>query len=106
MGATAAGLLAHFRELLARRGEQVEVGSDTLDLVRTTGRIRLVIEEGELEGLLADSARLDPGQGITGEENAATYLLTHLDESLATREPHESGRWAYRNGFFHPAPEA
>jgi hypothetical protein len=103
----ASGLLAAFRDLLIRRGERVEdvdLRSGRLDLLRTTGRLRLSIDEDELQELIDDSARLDPDQGISGEENAATVLLIHLDESLATREPHESGWWSYRDGFFHPLP--
>jgi len=107
--AAAVGLLAAFRDLLVRGGERVEdvaLDAGRLDLVRTTGRVRLLIEEGELQELVADSATLDPGQGISPEENAATLLLIHLGESLATREPHESGWWTYREGFFHSGPPA
>lgn len=55
-------------------------------------------------GALADD---DPGfwgPGVDRVESAARFMTVHLDESLATREPHVSGHWTYRTGFFDPRP--
>ena len=106
MEAGAARVLTAFRDMLASESEQVENFSlqpGGLDLVRSTGRVRLSIAEAELHALLACSP-LDPGQGISAEENAAALMRIHLDESLATRDAHESGWWTYSDGFFHPLP--
>jgi hypothetical protein len=44
------------------------------------------------------------GEPLSDEVAAARFLSVHLDESLATREPHESGWWTYRPGGFDPVP--
>ncbi len=106
MEAGAARVLTAFRDMLASESEQVEnfsLDPGGLDLVRPTGRVRLSIPEAQLHALLAGSP-LDPGQGISAEENAAALMRIHLDESLATRDAHESGWWTYLDGFFHPVP--
>jgi hypothetical protein len=67
---------------------------------------RLRLPETELLALLddADRARTPWGEGVAPVEGAARLASVHLDESLATREPHPSGWWTYRGGFFHPVP--
>jgi len=105
--AAAARVLTAFRDKLLSESEAIEnfsLDAGTLDLVRPTGRIRLSIDEAELQVLLADAARASGWPEVPAEENAAALMLVHLDESLATREPHESGWWSYLNGFFHPLP--
>ena len=44
------------------------------------------------------------GERLSYEVAAARFLSVHLDESLATREPHESGWWTYGDGGFDPVP--
>jgi hypothetical protein len=44
------------------------------------------------------------GEPLSDEVAAARFLSIHLDESLATREPHESGWWTYRSGRFEAIP--
>jgi hypothetical protein len=105
--AAVARVLIAFRDMLLSESEVVEnfsLEAGTLDLVRPTGRCRLSVDEAELRPLIADSARAFPTPEFTVEQNAAALMLVHLDESLATREPHESGWWTYRFGFFHPLP--
>jgi len=61
-----------------------------------------------LAGLLGgDVLAVRPGEGyreLRRDGRGARYGAVHLEESLATREPHGSGCWTYRAGFFHPEP--
>lgn len=46
-----------------------------------------------------------PWGGVLEPVEAVARLMSiHLDESLATRTPHESGWWSYGGGFFEPEP--
>ena len=76
--------------------------------VRDGGTVsRLHFDEAELLGFI-DGAGQDGedawGERLSDEVAAARFLSSHLDESLATREPHESGWWTYRSGGFDPVP--
>jgi hypothetical protein len=110
--ATTARVLTEFRDMLVREYAQVAIvpldpgtpGTATVQLVRPAGRTRLSIDEAELQGLIADAARVSGWPGVPVEQHAAALMLVHLEESLATREQHESGWWTYRDGFFHPCP--
>lgn len=42
--------------------------------------------------------------GTPAPEALARLMTVHLDESLATRTPHETGWWSYDGGFFEPGP--
>jgi hypothetical protein len=76
--------------------------------VRHDGRIaRLHFEESVVLELLRVAGRDAEdawGEALQDEEAAARFLSVHLDESLATRKPHESGWWTYRAGGFDPVP--
>ena len=68
---------------------------------------RLHFDETELLAFLPQAGRDAAdvwGSPLSDEEAAARFLSIHLDESLATREPHESGWWTYRCGGFDPVP--
>jgi hypothetical protein len=90
------------------RGEVIAVRPDEgyLEICRDGRVARLQLPESELLALLADADGLDSvwGKDVPSVDGAARYAATHLDESLATREPHPSGWWTYRSGFFHPEP--
>ena len=64
---------------------------------------RQVLAE-ELAGHDDDAAQEFWGRGVDQVESLARFLTIHLDESLATREPHPSGRWMHRSGGFDPVP--
>jgi hypothetical protein len=103
--ATAARVLTLFGDKLQSESGTIEtfsVDAGTLELVRSHERIRLHLPEAEILAVYRDCVCDDPR--VSDEENAAALMLIHLDESLATREPHESGWWSYREGFFHPLP--
>ena len=64
----------------------------------------LHVDRDELARALADD---DPGfwgPGVDRVESVARFMAVHLDESLGTREPDESGRWTYREGGSEPRP--
>jgi hypothetical protein len=67
----------------------------------------LHFDEAELLEFI-DGAGEDGGdvwdEPLSDEVAAARLLSIHLDESLATREPHESGWWTHRAGGFDPVP--
>jgi hypothetical protein len=68
---------------------------------------RLHFDEAELLRFIdgaGEQATQAWGVPLSDEEGAARFLSVHLDESLATREPHESGWWTYRAGGFDPLP--
>jgi hypothetical protein len=68
---------------------------------------RLHFDEAEMLAFLrtaGEDAEGAWGLPLSDEEAAARFLTIHLDESLATREPHESGWWTYRAGGFDPIP--
>ena len=68
---------------------------------------RLHFDEAVLLAFIGEAGEVAEevwGSPMSGEEAAARFLSIHLDESLATREPHESGWWTYRPGSFHPIP--
>lgn len=44
------------------------------------------------------------GDDVEPVEGVAGLMCVHLDESLATRTPHESGWWSYDGSFFDPVP--
>jgi hypothetical protein len=70
-------------------------------------RARLQFDEAEMLVFLrsaGDSAEEVWGRPLSAEESAARFMTIHLDESLATREPHETGWWTYRGGGFDPIP--
>ena len=57
--------------------------------------------------VLAEALRADDqpfGGDLTPVEACVRLMVVHLDESLATREPHESGWWSYDGAFFEPLP--
>ncbi len=78
-----------------------------VELRHGTMRAHLHFDEAELLAFLAlagqDAAEVW-GYPMSDEEAAARFLTIHLDESLATREPHESGWWTWRPGRFDPLP--
>ena len=68
---------------------------------------RLHFDEAELLAFIDGAG--DEGEDVWGEPlsdevAAARFLSIHLDESLATREPHESGWWTQHAGGFDPVP--
>ena len=68
---------------------------------------RLHFDEAVMLAFIADAGEVAEevwGYPLADEEAAARFLTIHLDESLATREPHESGWWSYRLGGFDPIP--
>ena len=68
---------------------------------------RLHFDEAVMLAFIAEAGRDTEevwGSALPDEEAAARFLSIHLDESLATREPHESGWWTYRPGGFDPIP--
>jgi hypothetical protein len=68
---------------------------------------RLHFDEAELLGVIdlaGDEGSEAWGTPLSDEVAAARFLSIHLDESLATREPHETGWWTYRAGGFEPVP--
>lgn len=68
---------------------------------------RLHFEGPELLSLLEEAGEDGSaawGEGLSDEEAAARFLTVHLQESLATREPHPSGWWSYEPGGFTPEP--
>ncbi|SOD93395.1 hypothetical protein [Blastococcus haudaquaticus] len=68
---------------------------------------RLHFDEAVLLEFIAAAAESGEdawGEPLPAEESAARFLSVHLDESLGTREPHESGWWTYRAGGFDPLP--
>jgi hypothetical protein len=76
--------------------------------VRHGGTVaRLHFDEAELLEFIdgaGDEGEEVWGEPLSDEVAAARFLSIHLDESLATREPHESGWWTYRAGGFDPVP--
>ena len=77
-----------------------------LEVRRGDRVVRLHHSEEELLALLddADSVREVWGEDVEAVDGAARFISVHLDESLATGEPHPSGWWTYRSGSFHPEP--
>ena len=86
---------------------------DVLDCSPRQGII--VIRQGDTvhllhfdrEALAQDLDTDEPGfwgPGVDRVESVARFMTLHLDESLATRGPHASGRWTYSGGFFEPRP--
>ena len=68
---------------------------------------RLLFDEAEVLAFLRDAGEIGEevwGYPMSDEEAAARFLSIHLDECIATREPHESGWWTYRAGGFDPIP--
>ena len=68
---------------------------------------RLHVDEAELLAFMAEagpSGEAVWGESLSAEVATARFLSFHLDESLATRDPHESGWWTYRPGGFDPVP--
>jgi len=68
---------------------------------------RLHFDEAELLACIDGAGREGEdvwGEPLSDEVAAARFLSIHLDESLATREPHESGWWTHRAGGFDPVP--
>ena len=68
---------------------------------------RLHFDEADMVAFITEAgqeAEAAWGHPLSDEEAAARFLTIHLDESLATREPSESGWWTYRAGAFHPIP--
>jgi hypothetical protein len=68
---------------------------------------RLHFDEAGMLGFLRDigeDAAEVWGYPMSDEEAAARFLTIHLDESIATREPHETGWWTWRPGGFDPIP--
>ena len=67
---------------------------------------RLHLPRPVLAALLEDSGD-DAGlwgPGVSARESAARFLCLHLDESLDTRQAHDSGWWSYARGGFDPLP--
>ena len=83
-------------------------GQGVVDLELQDGRrVRLHFTEGELLRLLEAAAGQGEqvwGEPLEDEETAARLLSVHLDESLATRQPHPSGWWEYEDSGFTPSP--
>lgn len=44
------------------------------------------------------------GEALPAVESVARLMTVHLDESLATRDPHPTRRWSYRRSGFDPLP--
>ncbi len=68
---------------------------------------RLHVDEAVLLEFIDDAAASAEdiwGEPLPAEEAAARFLSVHLDESLGTQQPHESGWWTYRPGGFDPLP--
>jgi hypothetical protein len=105
MNATAARVLLLFRDELASEGpiRNFSVENGTLEVLRPEGWIRLQLDGDEIDALIPGASEAW-GSEISDEEGAARLLTVHLDESLATRQPHESGWWTYTAGFFEPLP--
>jgi hypothetical protein len=97
---------------MASRDEQAQVTElrpeeGVLGIRHAARTARLHFEEAELLALLGiagDDAEDAWGERLPDEVAAARFLSIHLDESLATQEPHESGWWTYRPGRFEPVP--
>ena len=105
MNATAARVLLLFRDKLASDGQvrNLSVEAGTLEWLGPEGWIRLHLDGDEIDALLPGASEAW-GPEVSDEEGAARLLMVHLDESLATRPPHESGWWTYTAGFFEPLP--
>jgi hypothetical protein len=68
---------------------------------------RLHFDETELLGFIDGAGEEGSevwGTPLSDEVAAARFLSIHLDESLAAREPHETGWWTHRAGRFEPVP--
>ena len=95
--------------LLARKVEAVEAdpASATVVVVRDGVQHRLHLPRTVLAEALRQ-AEQPGGHPFGGDlppvEACARLVVVHLDESLATREAHESGWWSYDGGFFQPQP--
>ena len=99
-------LVERFALLQAGRDDVLEV-----DLGPATVRVALDEVEHRLSlprAVLAEALRADDqplgGGDVAPFEACARLMSVHLDESLATRERHESGWWTYDGGFFQPLP--
>jgi hypothetical protein len=92
-----------------RHAEVVELRPEDGVLVVRHGDdvARLHLGEAELLAFIdgaGDEGEAVWGEPLTDEVAAARFLSIHLDESLGTRDPHESGWWRYRPGGFDPVP--
>ena len=68
---------------------------------------RLHFDEAGMIAFLSDAGEWSAdvwGERLSDEEAAARFLTIHLDESIATRQPHETGWWTWRPGGFDPIP--
>ena len=105
MNASATRVMHLFRDKLASEGQVRDFFPEagTLEVLRPEGWIRLHLAEGEIDALIPGGS--EPwGPGVSDEEGAARLLTVYLDESLATRVPHETGWWTYLGSFFEPMP--
>ena len=103
----AAALVARSAELVSAQHTVVEVAPERGLVVLDSGghRHQLHFDEHDLLALLDHEG----GAGavfpdVPALESAARLVSVHLDESLATRAPHPTGRWSYRSGGFDPIP--
>ena len=103
----AAALVARSAELVSAEHTVVEVVPERGLVVVDSGgqRHRLHLEEQRLLALVeSQEGRGAAFPEVSALEGAARLVSVHLDESLATRQPHPTGRWSYRGGGFDPVP--
>ena len=101
-------LLRLFADKLSSEGEvrELDLRQAAVVFVQDSTEHRLYLPRPVLAALLessGDDAGLW-GPGVSATESAARFLSEHLDESLHTRQAHESGWWSYDGGFFNPEP--
>ena len=98
-------------ETFTEAGETVtgcapEPGAVALEIA-SGPRARLYFDEAELLRALRGAGEDGTeawGRPMSDEEAAAAFMTVHLQESIATREPHPSGWWEYEVGGFTPTP--
>lgn len=99
-------LLRLFARLIERDSTVVEVSPERgLVVVEQGGTVhRLHADRAVLARALAADDPALGGPGVDRVEAAARLMSVHLEESLATREPHPSGCWTYDGGGFDARP--
>ena len=101
-------LLHRFADMLASEYAVAELDLATAALVLRAGETehRLYLPRALVTDVLRhmEEHRDDPWGDVEPVEAVARLMCIHLDESLATRTPHESGWWSYDGSFFDPVP--
>ena len=101
-------LLRRFADLLASEYTVAELDLATAALVLSSGETehRLYLPRPLVGDVLQhmEQHHDDPWGDVEPVEAVARLMCIHLDESLATRTPHESGWWSYDGSFFDPVP--